>query len=169
MRFTIKDSVFPVEIRVLINLTEKEVKSLIARKKLPHDSMESYENPGWVISEDGTTTIVFNGLPSVLDEYNIGVIAHECCHAVFATFRHIGENPQDAEETFCYHIQFLTEKIIKKINQKYKNECRKRDNGNKTAHEAPRRSDDGSVCEAKQSSNGNKGEQPVSDGITGKA
>jgi hypothetical protein len=167
MKFTIKDKVFPVTVTVFINLTAKKTASLMNRKQLPEGSLDLLENPGWVSSaDDGCVVIVFNDMSLIPDEKDIAIIAHECCHATFAIFKFIGESASDAEETFCYYTQFLTEKILKKINQKHKNECRKRDNGNKTTHEAPGRSDDGSESEAKQSCDGNKGEQPISDRVS---
>jgi hypothetical protein len=157
-------------VTVFINLTEKETTSLMRRNQLPEGAVELLENPGWVSATDeGCIIIVFNELSLTPNEEDIGIIAHECCHAVFAIFKHIGESPPDAEETFCYYTQFLTEKVLKKINQKHKNECRKRNNGNKTTHEAPGRPDDGTIGKAKVSNDGNEGKEPVSDGITSKA
>ncbi len=139
MRFTIKDNRFPVDVKVYINLTEEQLLRVIRRAKLPEEVMDAWDSPGFVVNDHrGTIYMFFHDMPMKLNIYATGVIAHECCHATFATMDHIGESPTGAEETFCYHTEYLTTTILTKINNKYKNECKKRDQESKKENSGER-------------------------------
>lgn len=66
---------------------------------------EHEEIGGLHMEDDSGTSYIF--LPK---EYDAGVVAHECYHAVMALFRWIGVEKYD-EELIAYHLQYLVSKI----------------------------------------------------------
>lgn len=123
--FVIKNDVYPFDIIVSINQTDKQFVSTMANKLPPKILDELKTDP--TIVEFAPTTLArtmmftsgqmamrFTQIPSTSEE--LGAAAHEIFHCVEFLFRHINLPLTDSSsEAYAYMIGYITKKFYEKL------------------------------------------------------
>jgi hypothetical protein len=103
--------VYPFNILVSFNMTEKELKDIL-KHILPNDEKLDIEK----LEFHEGTTVMFSTGQTVMNINNIDyrTISHEIFHAVVMLMNRVDINlTDDSEEAFAYLIGYLTEEIFK--------------------------------------------------------